>query len=499
MWHPTADEGAGSGGQLRTLGIGTIERWKESIRLYLESSGSDVPLTTLGQVVPRPAGAPRKPTLSELLARDSRFRIHGEQPNFSVSLFSGMSTEPSQAALRLPVEFAELRIVKKEGSPAGLESEPTGCKSVRKQHERIPGDISGRDSTKGPSIRTEGSCQVRALVPSISSNLAAQKISLLYVDVLNYSNDFFPISDWNVTRALARVKKFVAAAAKSGYSLKAFLDDTITSAEARSKWQRRRENEVLKGVKRVPHGMNVMLGEMFVQCGVDVLYSAEADNDDTIASYAQAQGAGVLSQDKDMFRYVGATFPVYSNYTISSKGDFSLTPHPQSAFRHPHPRPILTPPPRTRCRIQPVKDGAYIRGAPSPCVRALASNPHAVVTPLRHAAYSCMGLVGHVREEWPEWDPTVARVVWHIGVVAVCPAEESMLALLRNPDAAAAALFPRECGSKAGGGAPKGVEQREWARHAMSVRSCVYEVCAMAGGPTLAELWLRWEAAAGSR
>jgi hypothetical protein len=325
----------------------------------------------------------------------------------------------------------------------------------------------------------------------------------LYVDVLNYATDFFLLSDWNVTRAFMRVKRFVDASTRAGYSLKAFLDDTNISAEAMSKWQLRREDEVKKGKKNVPHGMNSMLGEMFGKCGVEVLYSAEADNDDTIAAYAQEHGAGILSRDKDMFRYIGATFPVYSEYSISNHGTFSITPHPKglTGFIHPQPRQLPSVLPLTRSHILHVKDGVYLRGAPSPCVRTVGRNPHGVVAPLRHAAFVRMGLAGPVREQWPEWDLAADRVAWHVADAAGPPADPAMLALLGRPDAAAAALFPLECGGRpasakgGGGGAgppapPGGVAAREWKKHQFSVRSCVYEVCAMAGGPSLLELWL---------
>jgi hypothetical protein len=345
-------------------------------------------------------------------------------------------------------------------------------------------------------------------VSSLSlGNKSRQAPTLLYIDVLNYATDFFPLSDWNVKRAFTRVKQFVDSSARSGYRLTAFLDDTNISAEAMTKWRHRREDEVKKGRKNVPHGMNSMLGEMFRKCGVEVLYSSEADNDDTIAAYAHEHGAGILSRDKDVFRYIGANFPVYSEYSILSNGILSLTPHPNAAsgsFTHPRPRPLLYPLPRTHPAIRHIKDGTYLRGAPSPCVRAVGRNPHAVVAPLRHAAYARLGLSGPIREEWPEWDPAASQVVWHAAAAAGPPADPAMLALLDRPDAAATTLFPDECGRPAsagsgGGGSgdgPRGgVPAREWKKHRFCVRSCVYEACAMAGGPSLLDLWLRYEAA----
>lgn len=60
-----------------------------------------------------------------------------------------------------------------------------------------------------------------------------------------------------------------------------------------------------------------MLGEMFQSVGVKVHYSS-IDNDDTLAAYAQANGAAVLSRDKDFFRYNDAKFPIYFDYKIDT-------------------------------------------------------------------------------------------------------------------------------------------------------------------------------------
>jgi predicted nuclease of predicted toxin-antitoxin system len=54
---------------------------------------------------------------------------------------------------------------------------------------------------------------------------------------------------------------------------------------------------------------------MFKACDIKVHYS-EVDNDDTIASYAQKNGACVISGDKDYYRYLGGTFKIYSDYEI---------------------------------------------------------------------------------------------------------------------------------------------------------------------------------------
>jgi hypothetical protein len=337
--------------------------------------------------------------------------------------------------------------------------------------------------------------------------------ALLYVDILCYATDFFRRSDWNVTHAFSRVKRFVDAVTKAGYALKVFLDDTKISSEAMSKWRLRRVLEIENSRKNVPHGLSAMLGEMFRRCGIEALYSSDADNDDTLAAYAHAHRASVLSGDKDMFRYTGADFPVFSDYAISPSGALLLTPHPKGlpgAFRHPKPRPLPSTLPQTRPHILFVKDGTYLRGAPSPCIRAIGRNPHATVAPLRHAAFARMGIAGPIHEEWPEWDPAAGRVVWrHVDWSGRPPGRSMQPTLaLSSPDASAAALFPLECGAasqarppwvSARGWQRNADAQRKWRQHRFCVRSCVYEVCAMAGGPSLLELWLRWEASLKTR
>jgi hypothetical protein len=70
-------------------------------------------------------------------------------------------------------------------------------------------------------------------------------------------------------------------------------------------------------------GASILLGEMFTAAGAEVRYSMEADNDDTIASYAQLDGAAVLSRDRDFFRYDGSTFPLFFTFEVTN-GDLNL-------------------------------------------------------------------------------------------------------------------------------------------------------------------------------
>jgi hypothetical protein len=121
----------------------------------------------------------------------------------------------------------------------------------------------------------------------------------------------------------------------------------------------------------------MLLGEMFTAAGAEVRYSMEADNDDTIASYAQLGGAAVLSRDRDFFRYDGSTFPLFFTFEVTN-GDLNLKPYkrPRALWEEPRaPRDmILQPRPETATRNAMLADLAaggqrVLRGVPSPLVR----------------------------------------------------------------------------------------------------------------------------------
>jgi hypothetical protein len=296
---------------------------------------------------------------------------------------------------------------------------------------------------------------------------------------------------------LVRVKNLVEAAKMSGVQLKAFLDEGIVSAEANAIWKARRVRELQKGRKFVPHGANVLMGDMLRRCGVEVCYSSERDNDDTLAFHAEADGAAVLSGDRDMFRYVGRTYRVYSNYNIVD-GKLQLTEHnpeidssaAKSSQRN------IEPPPAYRHTILHLRDGVYIRGTPSPLVRALGYNPHGVVAPLRHAMYHKIGVLGPVLEEWPEWSIQNKAVVWVRHENVQPSADPELVQLLSRPDEAVIRFFPKEVASPTVPPPGCSASKLDWIKHVKCVRSVVYELCVLSNpeGPTLLDLMLEYEA-----
>lgn len=118
----------------------------------------------------------------------------------------------------------------------------------------------------------------------------------LYVDILNYGQYFFPMNrSWNISNAYNLVKEFIQAADQSNLKLKIFIDDAVPSDEATRKWKSRRAAEVIKGIKNMPQGLSILLGDMFRSLGIEVHYSDEYDNDDTLAIFAHLDNAFILS------------------------------------------------------------------------------------------------------------------------------------------------------------------------------------------------------------
>ena len=90
--------------------------------------------------------------------------------------------------------------------------------------------------------------QSKAHLAKLALNAAADSavgMKWLYVDALNYGQKFFPVRDpWDVNRAFSAVCSLAAAARKSGFQLKAFIDASTVTDEAKVKWRTRREREV---------------------------------------------------------------------------------------------------------------------------------------------------------------------------------------------------------------------------------------------------------------
>ena len=138
------------------------------------------------------------------------------------------------------------------------------------------------------------------------------------MDALNFSRSFFKdLNFWDLNKPFRLIKNFVQAVQRTGWHLEVFIDAGIQTKETMAKWRSRRAEQVRKCKLDVPPGLAVIYGDMFRENGIKVHYS-EVDNDDTIAAYAEYNKAHVLSGDKDYYRYLEATFPIYSGFEISN-------------------------------------------------------------------------------------------------------------------------------------------------------------------------------------
>jgi len=323
---------------------------------------------------------------------------------------------------------------------------------------------------------------------------------LLYLDLLNYGDDFIACTNiaWNIHQSLKLVQRFVTAAERSDIKIKAFIDDTFHSNEALKKWRSRREKEITTENRRIPHGFATLLGDMFRKCGVEVVYSDGVDNDDTLASHAQTDGADIMSRDKDMFRYRASTFTVHKNYEFR-EGKLILTDsaHSSSNGSNPYassPRELLRVAPPTKQHTSHILENLYRRGVSTSLMKALCISPHRTITTLRRAALLATGIVGPYTEEWPEWDRVAQRVVWHVEREIVLPTSskeegELMLQLLGDPDRAMTHFFPEEAADRK----PSRVSSKCWGRHTFCMRSLVYELCSIAHRTPLLQYWLDFE------
>ena len=190
------------------------------------------------------------------------------------------------------------------------------------------------------------------------------KPKLLYIDGLNYATRIFPRGrKWSCKAAFGFVRGWVTAARASSCEPKVFLDDANLSYEAKAKWKRRIEKDIRRTDRNVPQGTGSLIGDMFRAVGVDVVYSREADNDDTIVFHAHADGAAILSSDKDMFRY-DSNCVVYSAFHIEPRNKgLTLIRHPRQSEdkRYSSFRPLAAPPAVSSYNAH-LHDGVYLRG-----------------------------------------------------------------------------------------------------------------------------------------
>ena len=297
---------------------------------------------------------------------------------------------------------------------------------------------------------------------------------LLYMDAANFIRKYFPFweKQWNIKTANKRVRRFCTLAKKSGFTLVAFLDDNNVTQEAIRKWRKRRESEVKKKRRDVPQGAIRLVGDMFCCCGIEVRYSVDADNDDTLAYYAHVDGAMVLSADRDFLRYRGTSYQLFKGYNELRNKKLVLTP--QDGTRKTSYRDLLSSPPKTATDLDPFKckmNGIYLRGSPSPVTEL--GNLHIHLRPLRAALYAHLDIHSAIEEEFPVlmngmciWDKT-----------NVLP-NDSYIDLLESP-LKAVEEFGKLLPSK-----PMHVSDQDWWKHEFALRAIIAEICCSYSGST---------------
>jgi hypothetical protein len=213
----------------------------------------------------------------------------------------------------------------------------------------------------------------------------------------------------------------------------------------------------------MPQSCNVLLGDMFRKLGVEVRYSHEADNDDTIIAHAYAKQACILSGDHDMFRYDydGPRISVFEDFQIKN-GKLILLTH-QNPTSTASRRPIISPPPQTKSKMHDwTYSRVYLRGSPSPLTRNL-GNLHLMLRPLRQAVYHQFQI--SVKETFPVWNGT--GVSWDESMVAPDP---TLLELLsKNPLEVVKHFFTSLT-------RPDDFTVDDWHNHLWAVHAVVFEI-----------------------
>jgi len=177
---------------------------------------------------------------------------------------------------------------------------------------------------------------------------------LLYLDAFNNIHKFYdmggpdPPNYWDLESPYQKIQCFVQASAKSGYALKVFLKSNMISKEEQDKWMNRQVQEAITGKNFSPPKFAYLFYAFFTKAGAEVVFSNEADSEDTIASHAQHDNASIISSQRDFFLYVDRKYEIYEDFQIDSNGILHLTPHCNPIKKESESsRKILSPPPKT--------------------------------------------------------------------------------------------------------------------------------------------------------
>jgi len=319
----------------------------------------------------------------------------------------------------------------------------------------------------------------------------------LYIDGLNIMFKLFNIPNklllsWNdqLKEGLQSIDRFVKAALKSNVLIEVFIDHSIGTKETYLKNKSRRERDFIAGCKdslAIMPGIGWIMGDRFKENSIPVHYSS-VDCDDTIASFAHAHNAAILSADKDFFRYTfndqDHPFQLYSTFEVV-QGYLCLNTHQGSRNEATTGREILQPIPLTfheyPCfmlpgdwELLPAEVTLYRRGT-STCLLQDFPSPHLVVRPLRQALYSLLEKAV-VREQFPTW--ANGEIVW---IDEDVHADSTWEKYLSDINGAIKSLFSHQV-------QPAHQPEQRWKNYLLSQKMVVAEIITWASAATAKSL-----------
>eukprot|EP01118_Nematostelium_gracile_P005651 TRINITY_DN1796_c0_g1_i5.p1 TRINITY_DN1796_c0_g1~~TRINITY_DN1796_c0_g1_i5.p1 ORF type:complete len:382 (-),score=99.52 TRINITY_DN1796_c0_g1_i5:68-1213(-) len=268
---------------------------------------------------------------------------------------------------------------------------------------------------------------------SIANN---RKSKLLLVDLRYYSGKFWPegstkgnqCSMWPSPAVVEKkVKEFINAAKKNGYTIEVY-EDSHNDSET---WRERRIKEIKEEYRNIPGGANQIVCDIFTKSNITVYRSIQG-----MARRAHEHKCDILSKDESLCRYKRFDYQHYFDFFVKN-GNLILKPYtiPRNTIRD---KDINDADeiPRETTR----KWATYERfGNASPLTKEL-GNIHLTVRPLRQAVYARLGITGSITEEIPVWDSKKGQVEFLVEQVK----PDSKLDYLLDDPKAAVAYFTRD-------------------------------------------------------
>ena len=295
----------------------------------------------------------------------------------------------------------------------------------------------------------------------------------IFMDGLNFHSRFLPGKGRYLAfkQFSSRIENAVNAFKNSGFELIVFIDANRVSEEANEKYCSRQEQNIRSGKSGAIPFKELMLGCFFEKAGIPVLYSFDADNDDTLAVYAEKYNAHILSGDQDFFRYRNTTFQIYRDFTVN-KNKILLEPSVLNEKKRTKARDLLSEMPRVIYQnpcISSLEAGIFRKGRTTPLIKEL-GNPVIHARALRAAMYSKLGYA-KIKEVLPYWNGT--DVSWTNEIVHGDPTFEH---LLFNPIEARNTFLSTFLTR------PDNVDDRLWEQHLFGVNGCIAEICCIFKG-----------------